>query len=78
MRFHTNEAELGFTQLSELLPIPGIDIVGPLSPDVQQITVFSVGLNIRASRPKEATSLIKFLTAPAAHSIIRRNGMEPV
>ena len=38
------EAELGFQQISELKPISGIDLVGPLPPEVQQTTVFSAGM----------------------------------
>lgn len=71
------EAELGFQQMSELLPVPGIDILGPLSADVQRITVFSVGLHVGAKQPDAARALVKFMTAPAAFPVIRKKGMEP-
>ena len=71
------EAEIGFQQMSELLPVPGIDIVGPLSADVQRITVFSIGLHVSAKAPDAARALVKFMTAPAAAPVIRRKGMEP-
>jgi len=71
------EAELGFQQVSELLPVPGIDLVGPLPPDVQQITTFSAGLHVGAKEPDAAKALVKFLTAPAAAPLIRDKGMEP-
>lgn len=71
------EAELGFQQMSELLPVPGIDIVGPLPADVQQITTFSAGLHASAKVPDAASALVKFLTAPTAAPIIRAKGMEP-
>ncbi len=71
------EAEIGFQQMSELLPVPGIDIVAPLPPDAQQITTFSAGLHARAQEPEAAKALVKFLTAPAAGPIIRKKGMEP-
>jgi molybdate transport system substrate-binding protein len=71
------EAELGFQQMSELLPVAGIDLIGPLPPDVQQITVFSAGLHARATERAAARALIGFLKAPAAGSVIRKNGMEP-
>ena len=47
------EAELGFQQISELLPVPGADLVGPLPPEVQKITIFSAGIttNARQSEP---------------------------
>jgi len=71
------EAEIGFQQMSELLPVPGIDIVGPLPPDVQRITTFSAGLHARAKEPDAAKALVKFLTAPAAAPVIQKRGMEP-
>jgi molybdate transport system substrate-binding protein len=71
------EAELGFQQVSELLPVPGIDLVGPLPPDVQQITTFSAGLHVKAKELDAAKALVKFLTAPAAAPLIRSKGMEP-
>ena len=71
------EAEIGFQQVSELLPVPGIDLIGPLPADVQQITVFSAGLHVTAKEPDAARALVRFLTAPAAAPVIRKKGMEP-
>jgi molybdate transport system substrate-binding protein len=71
------EAEIGLHQMSELLPVKGIDIVGPLPPDVQQITVFSAGLHVGASNPDAAQALVRFITAPAAAAAIKKHGMEP-
>jgi molybdate transport system substrate-binding protein len=71
------EAELAFQQVSELLPVPGIDFVGPLPPDVQEITTFSAGLHGKAPHPDAARALVKHLTAPAAAPVIRKKGMEP-
>lgn len=71
------EAELGFQQMSELLPVPGIDVVGPLPPDIQKITVFSAGLHAGAKAPDAARALIQFLKSPAAAPVIRAKGMEP-
>ena len=71
------EAELAFQQVSELLPVPGIDLVGPLPPDVQEITIFAAGLHAKAPHPDAARALITHLTAPAAASVIRKKGMEP-
>lgn len=71
------EAELGFQQMSELLPVAGIDVIGPLPADVQQITVFSAGLHARARAPEAARALAGFLRAPGAAPVIRRKGMEP-
>lgn len=71
------EAEIAFQQVSELLPVPGINFVGPLPADIQQITVFSAGLHVAAKQPDAARALVKFLTAPAAAPVIRKKGMEP-
>ena len=73
----SGEADLAFQQISELLPVPGIDLVGPLPADVQQITVFSAGLHVGAKAPDAARALVKFLTAPAAAPVTRKKGMEP-
>ena len=71
------DAEIGFQQMSELLPVAGIDIVGPLPRDIQQITAFSAGLHVAAREADAAKALVRFLTAPAAAPVIRRKGMEP-
>ena len=71
------EAELGFQQMSELLPVPGIDIVGALSADVQKITVFSAGVHRKARAADAARALVRFFCSPAAAPVIRQKGMEP-
>ncbi len=71
------EAEIGFQQVSELLPIAGIDFLGPLPAEVQQITVFSAGLHASAKEPAAAKAFVTFLTAPAAVPVIKKTGMEP-
>jgi molybdate transport system substrate-binding protein len=72
------EAEIGFQQMSELLPVAGIDIVGPLSDDVQRITVFSAGVHTQAPQAAAAQALIRHLTAAAAAPVITQSGMQPV
>jgi molybdate transport system substrate-binding protein len=69
--------EIGFTQVSELLAVEGIDYVGPLPPDVQHITVFSAGIHAAAPAPDAARMLLEFLTGPQAATVIRHSGMEP-
>ena len=71
------EAEIGFQQISELLPIAGIDYLGPLPADIQHITVFSGGVHTGAKEPDAARTLVKFITAPAAVPVIKKKGMEP-
>ena len=71
------EADLAFQQVCELLPVAGIDLVGPLSPDVQNITMFSAAVHVQAVQPGGARALVKYFTAKEAHAVIRRCGMEP-
>lgn len=72
------DIELGFQQLSELLPVAGIDIVGPLPPDAQEVSVFTAGVHLRAQDPQAAMQLARFVAAPAAHAVLRTCGLEPV
>jgi molybdate transport system substrate-binding protein len=72
------DAEIGFQQISELIPVPGIDYVGPLPPEVQRVTVFSAGVAAGAKAPDDARAFIGFLASPAAAPAITRSGMEPM
>jgi molybdate transport system substrate-binding protein len=72
------EAEIGFQQMSELMPVQGIDIVGPLPAEVQKITVFSAGVSTTSKEPDAAKSLIKFLSSPQAAPVLIKSGLEPV
>jgi molybdate transport system substrate-binding protein len=71
------EVELGFQQLSELIHLPGIDVVGPLPPAIQIITTFSAGIAATCTRPEAVRALLDFLVSPAAEGAKRANGMEP-
>jgi molybdate transport system substrate-binding protein len=72
------DAELGFQQISELLPVAGIDYVGPLPPEVQRVTVFSAGIAAGAKTPDAARALITFLASAAGAPAITKSGMEPM
>ncbi len=71
------DAEIGFQQVSELLPVKGIDYLGPLPADIQEVTVFSAAVHKAAGATDAARALLKYLTAPEAVPIIRKTGMEP-
>jgi len=72
------DAEIGFQQISELLPVAGIDYVGPLPADVQRVTVFSAGIATGARNPDGARALVRFLTSAAVIPAITKSGLEPV
>ena len=71
-------AEIGFQQMSELKPVEGIDIVGPLPDELQKITVFSAGIASVSKEPEAGKALIKFLASPAARAEIVKSGMDPI
>jgi molybdate transport system substrate-binding protein len=68
---------LGFQQLSELLNVPGIDVLGPLPPAIQTITTFSGGLAAASAQPAAVRAALAFMASPAAADVKRRHGMEP-
>jgi molybdate transport system substrate-binding protein len=72
------EAEIGFQQISELVPVPGIDHVTPLPPEVQRVSVFSAGVAAGSRIPEAAHALIRFLASPEAAHAITKSGMEPI
>ena len=71
------DVELGFQQLSEMMSLPGIDVVGALPPAIQIITTFSGGVARTSARPDAVRALLAFMAAPATADIKQRNGMEP-
>jgi molybdate transport system substrate-binding protein len=72
------DAEIGFQQVSELLPIAGIDYVGLLPAEVQQVSIVSAAIASRAKTPSAARALIDFLASPAAATTIEKTGLEPI
>jgi molybdate transport system substrate-binding protein len=73
----TGEFEIGFQQISELRPVKGIDIVGPLPPGAQRVTVFAAGIPATATHPEAAKALIEWLASPVAYAAIKKSGLEP-
>ncbi|MFP5275933.1 MAG: substrate-binding domain-containing protein [Acidobacteriota bacterium] len=72
------QAQIGFQQISELKPIPGITIVGPIPQQVQSITVFSAGIVKKGPDQKSARDLVEFLASPDACNTIKQTGLDPV
>jgi molybdate transport system substrate-binding protein len=73
----TGEAEVGFQQIGELKRFEGIDYVGPLPDNLQQITVFGAGIHTGAKQADAARALVKFITTPAAAAVYKKHGLEP-
>ena len=73
-----DDIALGFQQFSELLPIDGITIAGPLPPEVQQETVFSAGLATASPHHDAARAFLTFLRSPDAAAVMRSSGMNPI
>jgi molybdate transport system substrate-binding protein len=71
------EAEIALQQISELLPVPGIKVVGPLPAEVQLVTVFSAGIFCAATEPRAARMLVERLTTNAARDVYTSKGLEP-
>jgi molybdate transport system substrate-binding protein len=73
----SGDAELGIHQISEIVPVKGVTLVGPLPKEIQNYTTYAAGV---ASAPKDkdaAAALVKFLSGPRAAEILKSKGMEP-
>lgn len=71
------EAEIGVHQISEILPVAGVTLVGPLPAAIQNFTVYSAGVATAARDPAAARALVEFLSGPHALPIIEAKGMQP-
>jgi len=71
------EAEIGLHQISEILPVAGATLVGPLPAEIQNFTVYAAGVGAAAQNEAAARALVKFLAGPHALPIIKAKGMEP-
>jgi molybdate transport system substrate-binding protein len=71
------DAEIGFQQIPEILPVKGIQYLGPLPAEIQYTTVFSAGVHSAAKQPEAARAWVKFLKTPEAAALYKKHGMEP-
>jgi molybdate transport system substrate-binding protein len=71
------EAEMGVQQIPELLPVKGVQYVGPLPGELQLWTVFAAGIGSNANDPAAAKTFIEALVAPSAVALFRAKGLEP-
>src|SRR5262249_35048202 len=72
------EAEIGMTQISEILPVAGADLVGPLPPELQVYINFPAAVSANAKATEPASAFIKYLTTPESSSVLKAKGLEPV
>jgi molybdate transport system substrate-binding protein len=71
------EIEIGMVVITQILTTPGVELVGPLPPDIQSYVLFTAGVSANSKAPKAAKDLIRFLTGPIAAPVIKSQGMEP-
>jgi molybdate transport system substrate-binding protein len=72
------EVEIAVQQISELMQVAGIDVVGPLPPELQKAAVFSAGIFASAKDPAAASEFIAWLASPQTAAIIKSKGLEPL
>lgn len=70
--------QLGFQQVSELLPVPGVTYVGKIPESVQSVTRFAAGIPVGAEHPAQARALLDYLAAPAAQATVKATGLDSV
>lgn len=73
----SGKVELGFQQLSELMHVPGIHVVGTLPPEIQVVTVFAGAVCSASAQRASARALLSFCASPAVAAVKRRHGMDP-
>lgn len=71
------DVELGFQQLSELMHVAGIDVLGPMPPGLEIVTTFSAGVCSTCTQAEAARALLDFLRSPATDEAKLRSGMQP-
>ncbi len=71
------EVEIGMTQISEILPYAGAELVGPLPADIQLTTRFVAAVAANSGQAAGAAALLKFLTSPASAAVIKAKGLDP-
>jgi molybdate transport system substrate-binding protein len=75
-RLVTGEADIAIHQISEILSVPGVTLVGPIPADIQNHTVYAGGLSAAARDPLAARALLDWLASPTAAAVLKDKGME--
>jgi molybdate transport system substrate-binding protein len=72
----SGEAELGLHQISEIIPVKGVKLVGPLPAEIQNFTTYAAAVGAEAKEPDAARAMLKLLAGPAAEDVLKARGME--
>jgi molybdate transport system substrate-binding protein len=72
----SGEAEIGIHQISEIVTVSGVTLVGPLPAEIQNYTVYAAGLGAKAAQPEATTALIKWLGGPQLAPVLKSKGMD--
>lgn len=72
------EVAIGFQQMSELLPIAGITVVGPIPDAYQKVTIFTFAKTPRGARGRSSDRLLRFLTSRKVSRQVAATGLEPI
>jgi len=72
------EVELGIVVITQILTTPGVELVGPLPPEIQFYASFGGAVAAQSTAPDAARDLPLFLKGPAALRVIKAQGMEPI
>jgi len=75
-RVASGEAELAITQMSEILPVAGVVVVGPLPKEIQNVTTYAGGIGAAAKNSEAARALLKHLAGPATAAVLKSRGMQ--
>lgn len=73
----SGEAELGLHQISEIVPVKGVTLVGPLPTEIQNTTTYAAGLSAKTANREAAQALIAMLSGPSAAAVLKAKGMAP-
>jgi molybdate transport system substrate-binding protein len=72
----SGEAELGIHQISEIVPVKGVTLIGPLPKEIQNFTTYAAGISASAKEGEGAKALVKFLAGPRTGELLKAKGME--
>jgi molybdate transport system substrate-binding protein len=72
------EVSLGLGQISEIKPVHGASVVGPIPEDLQLVTTYAAGVGTMSEHPDAAKKLLSYLTGPAVQTSLKANGFDLV